>query len=81
MDSATRTILQRRYLRAVLRAVGVDVSGVTWRGGLDALWMIRHTRPEKEPLPDFPTFCEAQGFDLSEAPAAPPSKTQMLRGF
>ncbi len=78
MDSATREVLRRRYVRAVLRAAGLDVSRVTWpSGAIDALWALK---AQSADVPDFPSFCEWAGYPVEDAPATELTYTQILKG-
>ena len=78
MDLATREILRRRYVRAVLRAAGLDVSRVSWPdGAIDTLWALKASAE----VPDFPEFCEFAGYPLDEGKPQALNDTQILRGL
>ena len=78
MDAARREILTRRYVRAVLRAVGLDVRGVRWPdGALDAYWAA--LRMSKEAIPSFAEFCQSIGEPLDEE-RRERTLTEILRG-
>ena len=78
MDADRRAVLTRRYIRAVLRAVGVEVRGVRWPdGALDAFWAVLHI--SKEPVPSFAEFCESVGEPLDEE-RRERTLTEILRG-